>query len=215
MAFFKTTNKLIISIDDFFDLIDQGGLIFKEGISNYLNSNSDQFKENLKQITKYEGIADSIKRKIENSLYTKSLLPQVRGDILILLENFDDLIDTVKENLIAFDIEKPIIPENLNADILKLTQLTVSAVEYLIPAARAYFKNPDKIKDQLNRVYFYERETDKQSRLIMGKIYSDENNYDLAYKMQLKYFIENIEKASDTAEKIADQLAILAIKRVM
>ncbi|MDD2550635.1 MAG: DUF47 family protein, partial [Bacteroidales bacterium] len=80
MAFFSTTKKLILDIDEFFNTIDKGSLVFKEGVSNYLQGNKSRFTENLVAIDELEGKADSIRRKVENELYTHSLIPQYRGD---------------------------------------------------------------------------------------------------------------------------------------
>ena len=99
MAFFNTTKKLILEIDEFFDSIDNGSLVFKEGVSNYLKGDNDKFAENIKAIDNLEAKADSIRRKVENDLYAHSLLPQYRGDILRLMEKCDDVLDIMKGNL--------------------------------------------------------------------------------------------------------------------
>ena len=52
MAFFNTTKKLILEIDEFFNAIDNGAIVFKEGVSNYIKGNSDKFIDDLKEKTK-------------------------------------------------------------------------------------------------------------------------------------------------------------------
>ncbi len=42
-----------------------------------------------------------LKRKIETLLYTQSLMPQLRGDILRLLEELDAIINLAKTNLFS------------------------------------------------------------------------------------------------------------------
>lgn len=215
MVFFNTTKKLILEIDEFFDAIDNGALVFKEGVSNYLKGDTDKFADNLKAIDMFEAKADSIRRKVENDLYAHSLLPQYRGDILRLMEKCDDTLDIMKENLYQFDVEIPLIPKKLHTDILKLTKISVSAIEALIPAARAFFKDPLTVKDKIHRVYFFEKEADKLANDIKRKVFHEFPDLKLSEKTHLRYFTLHIENVSDAAEVVADILSILAIKRIV
>ncbi len=215
MAFFNTTKKLILDIDDFFDSVDNGSLVFKDGVRNYLKGNMEKFSDNLKDIDEIEGKADSIRRKVENDLYAHSLLPQYRGDVLRLMEKCDDILDIMKENLYQFDVEIPLIPKKLHEDILKLTKISVSAIDALIPAARAFFKDPAAVKDKIHRVYFFETEADKLANNIKRKVFHDSPNLKLSEKIHLRYFTLHIENVSDAAEVVADILSILAIKRIV
>lgn len=210
---FGSTKKVIDLIDKFFDSIDQGSIVFKRGIENYLYGNMPAFNDNIITLSKLESDADHIRREIENRLYTHSLMPQLRGDILRLLEEMDDIIDIMKSNLYQFDVEIPNIPTELNQDFLKLTELTVSSVDALMPAVRLYFRSPDSVKDQLHRVFFYEKETDKLAASIKRKVFRDMPNLKLSEKFHLRYFTFHIEQVSDASEKVADLLAVMAIKR--
>jgi len=162
-----------------------------------------------------ENDADLIKKEVENLLYTRSLVPQFRGDLLKLLDDMDTILDTVKENLSQFDVEMPSIPVELNQDFNKLTELSVSAVESLLPTVRAFFRTPDTVRDQLHRVYFFEKETDKMALAIKKKVFHEMTNLNLSEKFHLRYFTLHIENVSDVAQKVADLLSIMAIKRTI
>lgn len=215
MVLFKHANKSIELVDSFLDSIEQGGLIFKEGVKNYLNKNKEHFRDNLKTLSKLETDADKNRRKVENILYTQSLMPQLRGDIMRLLEVLDDIIDLAKENLYQFDVEIPKIPAELNADLIKLTELSCSAISAVIPAARAYFRNPEAVKEKINRVYLYEKEADKLADTIKRRVFQELNIEKLSEKFHLRYFTLHIESLSDAAEDCADMLSIMAIKRTI
>ncbi|HPD96005.1 MAG: DUF47 family protein [Bacteroidales bacterium] len=215
MLKFNGPKKVIELLENFFDTVDQGVLVFKNGVSNYLYGNTDNFNDNLSSLTKLESSADILRREIENQLYSQSLMPQFRGDILRLLEEMDTIIDIAKENLSQFDVEIPNIPPELNQDFVKLTELSISAVESLMPAVRAFFRTPDTVKDQIHRVYFYEKETDKMATAIKRKVFRDMSNLKLSEKIHLRYFTLHIENVSDEAEKVADLLSIMAIKRTI
>lgn len=206
---------MIELLEKFFDTVDQGVLVFKNGVHNYLYGNTENFQNNLNSLIKLEGNADILKREIENLLYTQSLMPQFRGDIFQLLEDMDTILDISKENLAQFETEIPKIPPELNQDFSKLAEMSILAVESLIPAVRAFFRTPETVKDQLHRVYFYERETDKLALAIKRRVFHDMNSLRLSEKFHLRYFTLHIENVSDEAQKVADLLSIMAIKRIL
>jgi len=210
---FKTAESVISSINNFLDTIDQGAIVFKEGVNNYLNKEEKDFSENIQKILDLESHADKLRKEIENDLYIYSLLPQFRGDVMVLLEKLDDIIDTSKENMLQFDVEGPRIPIELNNDFSKLTDAAVLSVESLIPAARAYFNDVNAVKDKLHRVYFYEKESDKLADNIKRRLFKELDELKLSEKIHLRYFALHIENLSDVAQDVADLLSIMAIKR--
>lgn len=213
--FFSKANKTIELIDSFFNCVDQTLLLFKEGVKNYLYKNTENFNNNLQSLANLEIESDQIRRSIENTLYTQSLIPQLRGDILRLLEEMDKLIDHSKKNLFQFDVEVPLIPQDLVQDFIKLTQVSVSAAESVIPAAKSYFNEPATVSEKIHRVFFYEKETDVFADVVRRKIFREMNSLKLSEKFHLRYFTLHIENISDTAEKVADLLTIMAIKRIV
>ncbi len=215
MIAFRQANKSIQLIDSFLDTIDQGAIIFKEGIKNYLFDNREQFVDNLKTLSSLETDADIYRRKIENIMYTQSLMPQLRGDIMRLLEELDGIIDQAKKSLFQFDVEVPVIPTAIKQDLVKLAELSSSAIESVVPAARAYFRSPEEIKEKIHRVYLYEKEADKQADSIKRRVFQELDIPRLSERIHLRYFTYNIEILSDSAEHVADLLSIMAIKRSM
>lgn len=205
---------MIDQIDEFLDIIDQSSLLFARGFKSYISGDEERFRRDIEEVDDLEGKADKLRREIEMALYSKSLIPEFRGDILQLLERIDDLIDLAKEGLIQFDVERPSIPESLFNDFKELSKTSSKAVENLVISAKKFFREPKAVKDMLHRVYFFEKEGDKASNDLKKKIFSFDN-LDLAHKQHLRHFVNNIEMISDLSEGIADTLAILAIKRTL
>jgi len=209
---FKTSKSVALSIDDFFDKIDFGILNFKKGINSYIKGNNEEFDINLKTLNFLEKDADSIKRKIENEFYLHSLMPNYASDILDLLESVDDIIDRSKDVINQFDVEKPHLPEEITNDYLELVSLSVKSVENVIPAARIFFTSPDQVKDKIQKVLFYHRETDVLSNNIKRKIFQEMDTLMLSEKIHLRYFTLHIEQISDAAKIVAQKLSSLVIK---
>jgi predicted phosphate transport protein (TIGR00153 family) len=216
MALFKRTTKdLIIKIDEFFDNVELGLLVFRESIKSYIEKDMEAFSRHLQKVDTLEGNADRLQRTVENEMITHSILPQHREDVIRLLDVMDEIIDTVKSSLNEFIIEIPEIPAALDKDIIDLTEASVKAAEELIPAARAYFITPYTVREKLLKVYYFESETDKIALKTKKRIFQEMNEIDLAHKAHLRYIIHHIENISDMAQKAADLLAGMAIKVIM
>jgi hypothetical protein len=214
-VFTRTTKNLIIKIDEFFDDIDLGLLVFREGIKAYLDKDMDAFQRHLQKVDYLENNADRLQREIENEMITHSILPQHRSEVSTLIDELDEIIDALKSSLNEINIEMPDIPASLNKNLISLTETSINAAEELIPAARAYFKAPYTVREKLLKVYYFESETDKLSFSAKKIIFQDMNELDLAHKAHLRYIIHHIENVSDLAQKAADLLSGMAIKIVM
>lgn len=213
ISLFKSTSKIISRIEEFMNVVDESSLIFKEGIENYLADDSMNFQDNIEAIDYKEGIADDLRREIEDSLYRYSLIPDFRGDVMQLLERLDDLIDTAKEILSQFDTESPDIPGSLHREFIKLSDLSVKSVEAAVMSSKAFFRDVKLAREKIHRVYFYEKEADKISADIKRIVFKDMKDLDLSHKQHLRYFAYKIEELSNIAEDIADMLRIFVIKR--
>ncbi len=212
---FKKINKLTDDIDRYFDLIDQAVLVFKDGVRNYLYSNNKDFYENLKKMSVLEGETEVLRREIENALYTQTALVRSRGDIMRLFEKTRNITDILNDSLFQFEIETPFIPSELNPEFMKLTEFSTLAVEAVVPAAKAYFKAPETVPDKISRTYFYEKEAVKYSQTIKRTVFHNMTSLKLSEKFHLRYFALHIENLSKAAENVADQLAVMAIRRTM
>jgi len=210
---FKTTKQLESQIDEFLDAVGEGALVFRYGVDDFLNGGQKNFRQRIEQIAKLENKADDLRRTIENQLYTHTLIPEHRGDVLGILESTDEVMDTMKETLFQFDVEAPLIPENLINFYRELTVMSVSSVEELIHAIRAFFKDVSAVKNHLHKVMFYEKEADRIGDNLKRAAFQLE--IELARKFHLRYFALHIQNVSDRAEDVSDRLSIYTIKRTI
>lgn len=209
---FKNVKQLVFEIDNFIDTVEQGVLVFKEGVINYIKNEKASFADKIERIDRLEASADKLQRKIDDQFYRYSLLPQNVSDIESLLDKIDEIIDIAKDNLCQFDDELPFIPKELKKDYIRLAETSTEAAMAVFPACRAFFREPLKVQQMLSKVYFYEKEADKISRNIKRKLFHDMKDLQLSQKIHLRYFALHIETVSDKAESLADMLSILALK---
>jgi uncharacterized protein Yka (UPF0111/DUF47 family) len=132
-----------------------------------------------------------------------------------LFEKTRHITDLLNDSLFQFEIETPFIPSELNNEFIKLTEFSTLAVESVIPAATAYFRNPEQVPDRISRAYFYEKEAVKYSQTIKRTVFHNMPSLKLSEKFHLRYFALHIENLAKGAEDVADQLAVMAIKRTL
>lgn len=207
----KKSKILETQIDEFLDTISRGSIIFRNGIREYLDGEIASFENMIGEISKLENRADELRHDIENQLYMHSLIPEIRGDVLGLLENMDTVINAEKKTLTQFSVEMPAVPAEFGNDYLALADVCLNSAEALVTAVRAFFHDFNMVSNYLHKVYFYEKEADKISDRLKRRIFN--SGLDLSQKIHLRYFALHIEDISDHAEDVADRLGISTIKR--
>ncbi|OBQ46363.1 DUF47 domain-containing protein [Halodesulfovibrio spirochaetisodalis] len=200
-------------IDEFLDQVSEASLLFKQGVSFYIEEKHDQFEEKLKQISTVEHHGDEMRRAIERQLYLKTLIPESRGDVLQLLEQLDTLLDCCKEVLWQFQIELPEVPFKSHDDMQELVSYSVESVEAIVRSARAFFRSSD-VSDHLHKVSYWESESDKVTTRMLMDIYR-RDDLSLCHKSQLKDLVRQVAQIADRAEDVADRLTIYVIKRML
>ncbi len=207
----KLSNMLKSEIDEFLNLVSEGGILFGKGLESYLKDNMEDFKERLDTVSQYERRADELRMNIERQLYLKTLIPENRGDVLAILENTDDVIDTLKETLTKFSVERPEIEDEFDVLFQELTGSCLQSIEWLVRAIRAFFKDFGSVNDFIHKVAFYEHEADVAAVKLKRSIF--DSGLPLSRKLHLRYFTECVESVSDCAEAVSERLAIYTIKR--
>ena len=113
---FSNRNKeLENEITAYLNAVTTGGLIYKEGIRDYLRGREDAFELRKKEMAEVEQAADDHLREIKRKLYAYNLIPDSSGDILELTDSLDELVDTANHTLQHLSIERPIFPNEINS----------------------------------------------------------------------------------------------------
>jgi len=213
LRLFRRTKHLEHEIDEFLNKLSESAILFKLAIKSYLNEGcSEEFNQKLSEVNALESSADELRRRIEKELYTHTLIPEARGDVLGLIENLDDLLNYFEGALWSFHIEQPDIGDEFKPDFKELTSMVVLAVDNLVLATRAFFHSPLAVNDYNHKVLLYEKEADKISTKLKRQIFA--SDLDLSHKMHLRDFVMHIDEVANWAEDVADRLSIYAIKRM-
>ena len=211
---FGRSKELEIKITEYLDLVNRGSLTFKRDLNRYIKKNFALFEESLNDIKEIENDADEHQKDIKYKLYKYMLIPESRADVLTIIEEIDTITDLAKEVIFEISIEQPIIPDELENDFLELVENSTEAVDMLVKAIRAFFEEISQVNDYVNKVHFFEHQADKNEERLKRKIFSDQfEKIDIAHKIQLRYFIEEIAALSDQAETVSEDVSVAAIKR--
>lgn len=214
LQLFRRTRQLEQQIDSFFDKLSESSVVYRLAVRVYLKEGAnEEFEERLDRVNKLETEADHLRRDIETQLYSNTLIPDSRGDVLGLIETVDQLLTQFEGSLWAFSIEKPDIPEDLRPGFKKLTNMVIRAADELGLGARAFFRNPHDVPAYNHKVQLYEKEADILSTALKRDIF--DSDLDLSKKLHLREFVEAIDGIADMAEDVADRLAIYSIKRTV
>ena len=154
---FRKTKELEAQLDEYLDLVDQGSMVFQQGLKLYFENRNDEFEQRLHELRQKESKGDSLRRDIESKLYTQTLIPEARGDVLGLLESTDKVLNKIASILLDFSIENPDIAKDLHSLYLDLAKAAASAMESMINAIRTYFRDIGAVRDHINKVLFMKK----------------------------------------------------------
>ena len=206
------TKALEIQIEEFLDKVTESTELFSIAFKVYLAEGVDtQFEEFMNKIQATEREGDELRRQIETELYERTLIPDLRSDVIWLIENMDKLTNTCKANLFRLSIQQPEIPDKLRATYIELIDITIDCVDKVVFTARNFFEDHESVADLAREVALLETKADEVSSPLQRRIF--DSDLDLSQKMQLRYFVEHFDELANQSEDIADQLAISAIKR--
>lgn len=210
---FRKANAIIVQLDDFFSVIEDSLVLFDEAIGEYLSGNDEPFRDRLFKIRVAEKKADRLLKDIEMALYRYSLLPELRSDVMRLMQRVDDIQDTMKEVLVQFDVEQPFIPSVLHAPLLQLTGACVFAAGEANKASRVFFRNSQDAYPHIDAAMEYESKADDHAESIKRKAFHELHDLSLPQKFHIRYFTLHIESVSDIAKSVAYTLNLMLVKR--
>jgi uncharacterized protein Yka (UPF0111/DUF47 family) len=215
-ALFAHTRSLELRIDELLDKVAEGGIQFERGMVLLLERGlAPETGEKLQQLIQLKERCNQLRRRVVDTLYSEMLIPDFRGDVLRLLSHLYGLLDALKnafqEFLIAY-------AEVLNrreslADVKDLVAVVVQSVQAAVLGARAFFRNPEAVRDHINQIRIHEAEADGITVRLKTALFASDRSLD--QKLLGRDALALIDGLADLAEEISDELSILAIKRAL
>jgi uncharacterized protein len=212
VLFWKKQETIERMLSEYFEQCDLCYELFEKAFACYFSvGQGEAFEASVNRTHEAESRADDLRREIEFTLYGKALLPESRGDLLGLLEAFDQLPNIAETSLFAVRCQGMILPEDLAGDFKHLIDLNLQAYYLVRRAVDELFNNPKVTLHTTKEVDDKESESDRLERVMIRRIFARDT--DNGTKLLLKELVLLIGRISDTAESTADRISIIAIKR--
>jgi predicted phosphate transport protein (TIGR00153 family) len=185
----------------------------RDGMHSFLEEGpGEKVDYHYARVDREESTSDSLRRAVERKLFGKALLPEARGDIMRILEALDSVINRAESTLRQVVIERLEVEPWMHQGLRLLIDKTAEACGCLHEAGCHLLHGQDRpVAELVQRVDEIESRCDHVEDDLLGRLFA--SDLDLARKLQLKDFVRRISTVSDLAEKAADQINIVSIKR--
>lgn len=211
---FKRTGRLIGEIDEFLDKVSEAILVLEQTILDYVDQGpSETLEDRLTQIRTIEQRGDELRRGIANTMYSEMLMPDTRGDMLSLLDEVDDVLDACAHTVVRLVIERPELPEDSRPDFKNLMAEVSKSAQTMMDGARAYFKDPQAVRNYVHKVGFHEEEATTIGFQLGRRIF--DSDLPLERKRQLADWIVYLRQLASNANDAADSMSVFAVKRAL
>ena len=216
MILFKKEKEVIELIVRFLEEVENCLETSEKTITAYLNYEIKEAKQLARQVRDIETQADVSRFNIRDKLYTGAYLPGIREDIYKIVESIDKVANASEACCNFFLNQRPVVPEDLKAGFLTVTQEALGSRNHLREAALSYFKREspiEEIRQYTQRVSLEESDVDKSEWDLTKAIFT--SSLDYCHKVHLKLCLDSIVEVSDRAEDAADQLELAALKSMV
>ena len=212
MIFWKQQEGVEDKLQRYFGHCDACFDQFEVAFSYYLEHGIDEhFASQVDKTHQIESNADDLRREIEHLLYGKALLPESRGDILGLLETYDRLPNIAETILFVVQSQHMVLPDDLRPELKKLCDVNLKTYRILRQAVELLMTNPKATLGATKEVDQLESESDQLERALITQIF--QRKEDNGTKILWKELVLLIGEISDRAERVADRIGLVAIKR--
>jgi predicted phosphate transport protein (TIGR00153 family) len=212
MFFFRKKEKSIFAkINRYLDQLDECKDKFIICITELINRGvGDRNEEHVANVHRAESVADDYRRNIECELYNRALIPDIRGDVLGILETVDRIPTYFQSICDQISLEKLEIPRTLVPLFHQLLKPNIDAYGLVNKAIKGYFMNMD-IMEEIAAVDRKESEADRIERHLIGELFN--TDMDKVDRVLLKDVVTDIGNISDQALIVSDRLSLAVIKR--
>jgi predicted phosphate transport protein (TIGR00153 family) len=167
--------------------------------------------ESIAQVHQAEGKADDIRKEIEVLMYSKSIFPESRGDILGLLEAMDKVPNQAESVVWMLKTHHIVIPAEFQSGIIMLAEICQRCVEQMLEASEKLFIDFTNASVAIGKIDQLESEADVIEAELTDQIFSSELNG--TKKLLMRDLILNLAAISDRAENVGDRISIVVAKR--
>lgn len=212
MFFWKKEKQIEQAVEDYLRETEQCVASFAEAMEIFFREAlSSDFEALVEKTHVHEHASDERRREIEASMYDKALIPESRGDILLMLEALDLVPNKCESVLYQIWTQNMAIPEAYMDAFKQLVQVNVESHALLCRSMRNLFLQASAVRKDAVDITTKESYSDRIERRLIKDIFN--SDMEKADKILLKELVLEMGAISDRAENAADSLRIVAVKR--
>ncbi|MEM0030452.1 MAG: DUF47 family protein [Candidatus Nitrosocaldus sp.] len=188
---------------------------FKSMIGSLLALDTKKSQEYVEMIDLLETKADDIHRENVIKVCKGSFFGYMREDILAFMEHVDDIADSVKEAsrvLVMRRVPDDALHRFFNANTIACINGSIETVMHLLDLVNSLDEKRDVILEKVKRVEQSEESVDAMKSMVLHELYSSSNAYDILTIIQLKEFIQLVDRIADSAEDASDVIILMLAK---
>ncbi len=212
MPFISKQKKIQLQISDYFKSVLECMEIFHQAVKHYCKQpDREAARAAFDEVHKAESKADDIRGEIEVMMYSKSLFPESRGDILGLLETMDKVPNQAESAVRMIWNQHVVIPDAFSLHILQLIDVCCRTVDAMVEAAEKLFSDFTNAAIAVGRIDELESEADRIEESLIEKLFSEPG--DGIRTIIFRDFIKSVVQISDRAENVGDRIRLIVAKR--
>lgn len=208
---FKKKEKENIFYKSFLELAEYSRNAMAIISEEFLHFDPSKAYDIKNQVHAIEHEADQKKKEIEEILSKEFITPIDREDIFILIDEIDDLTDSIDEITYMIYLRNyQELPENINAFVQKAGE-TIEALMDVFQNFK-YIEDKDKMMPFIDQVLEYEVEMDQLYESHVHNLYVTEQDYAKLRSKEILY--TDFENVSDKCRDITKRVLIILYKNL-
>ena len=214
MLFINKQKKIETQITQYNQQVASCMDVFRQALQQCCdNTDREAIKTSFEKVHKAESLADDIRREIEVMMYSKSLFPESRGDIMGLLETMDKVPNQAESAIRMIWNQYVTIPEKHSPEILNLVDVCCRAVDAMVESAEKLFSDFTNAAVAVGKIDELESEGDRIEATLIEQVFSEK--VDSVSTIVFRDFIKCVVQISDRAENVGDKIRIIVAKRTI
>jgi uncharacterized protein len=210
---FRKQREVESLIEEYVHSVEIAQEMFLQSMEAYLQAGecSPTFETLSAETHKAESRTDDIQEKIVRLLHEKALVPDLRGDILGLLEAIDEIPDLFDRILSSICNQKIALPEPLSPDFRELLAVSLEACSFTFESVRSILKRGERAGRLLFKTDQLESQGDHIEKRMIVRIF--ESDWETLQKILLRDLTERMGDIADSAVLVCRQVNLIVTKR--
>lgn len=213
MLSFGKNKRIIERMEVYLSTAKETLKVFDEAVRHLAEKGNDgHFALLAEKTQQLENDADDIRREIEHEMFEKSLLPETREDLLIILEKLDE-VPTASENLVNMCVaQRTEIHPSIKEKLLELLSVSIECFDNTAEATRDCLGKRQRIQELNRKVDHLEDLSDKMELEMVKAVFAEESLH-TGDKLLQKWLIMELGTFCDLCQDVLDRIVITSVKR--